>query len=286
MSAKTTSSVVRLTETGVMLALGTVLSLFPFYQLPYGGSITLAAMLPMLIIAYRHGSGWGFFAAGVYGLIQALLGASNFGYVPGFAAFICILLFDYFIAFAAMCLGGTFRKLPDPAMGLSLGALCACAARYLCHVISGCTVWASAPFVTDGAAIVYSVSYNASYMLPETIVTVAAAWWLGKQLDFRKPKLGAAVRERAKTSVAATVLTVIGSLLLTVTIAFDLICLTVAFMGALAAAGFDSAAFTLTAVTLPWKPMLIVTAVGGVISTVLLLVARRVRKNRNVSRET
>lgn len=278
MSAQKPSSVVRLTETGVMLALATVLSLFPFYQLPYGGSITFAAMLPMLIIAYRHGSGWGFVAAGVYGIIQALLGASNFGYVPGFAAFVCILLFDYFIAFAAMCLGGAFRKLPDPALGLLLGALCACVARYLCHVISGCTVWASSPFVTDGAAIVYSVSYNASYMLPETIVTVAAAWWIGKQLDFRKPQLGAAARERFSASVPATVLTAVGSLVLTAVAAFDLICLTVAFMGALTAAGFDSAAFTLTAVTVPWQPMLVVTAIGGVVAAVLLLIARHIRK--------
>ncbi len=286
MSTQTSSSVVRLTESGVMLALATVLSLFPLYRLPYGGSITLAAMLPMLIIAYRHGTGWGFFAAGVYGLIQALLGASNFGYVPGFAAFICILLFDYFIAFAAMCLGGAFRKLSDPALGLALGALCACAARYLCHVISGCTVWASAPFVTDGAAIVYSVSYNASYMLPETIVTVAAAWWLGKQLDFRKPRLGVAVRERHAVSVAAAILTAAGSLLLTGVAAFDLICLTVAFMGALSAADFDSAAFTPTTVTLPWLPMLIVTVIGGVVAAVLLLIAHHIRKKRNVSRET
>ena len=104
-------------------------------------------------------------------------------------------------------------------------------------------------WLAKGDALIYSYSffYNGATMLPETIVTVAAAWWLGKQLDFRKPKLGAAVRERAKTSVAATVLTVIGSLLLTVVVVFDLICLTVAFMGALAAAGFDSAAFTLTA---------------------------------------
>ena len=50
---------VRLTESAVMIALATILSLFKLVDLPYGGSITLASMLPVLLIAYRYGTAWG-----------------------------------------------------------------------------------------------------------------------------------------------------------------------------------------------------------------------------------
>ena len=46
-------------ESAIMLALATVLSIFKLYELPYGGSITIASMLPLLIIAYRYGTGLG-----------------------------------------------------------------------------------------------------------------------------------------------------------------------------------------------------------------------------------
>ena len=44
----------RLIETAVMLALATVLSVLKIAELPYGGSVTFASMLPLAIIAYRQ----------------------------------------------------------------------------------------------------------------------------------------------------------------------------------------------------------------------------------------
>ena len=44
---------------------------------------------------------------------------------------------------------------------------------HICHVISGCTVWAGVS-IPDAAALWYSIVYNATYMVPETLVCV---WW-------------------------------------------------------------------------------------------------------------
>ena len=63
-----------LVECAVMIALATVLSMIKLAELPYGGSITIASMLPVAIIAYRRGMGWGLGSAFVYGVIQQLLG--------------------------------------------------------------------------------------------------------------------------------------------------------------------------------------------------------------------
>ena len=49
----------RLTESALLIALGTVLALLtnylPFLNLPYGGSITIFSMVPLIILAFRYG---------------------------------------------------------------------------------------------------------------------------------------------------------------------------------------------------------------------------------------
>ena len=57
--------------------------------------------------------------------------------------------------------------------------------RYACHVISGATVWAGLSIPTN-AALIYSIGYNATYMIPETIITAACAYYLSSLIDFNK----------------------------------------------------------------------------------------------------
>ncbi|MBP5270198.1 MAG: energy-coupled thiamine transporter ThiT, partial [Clostridia bacterium] len=59
-------------ESAILIAIATVLSLIKIIQLPYGGSVTIAAMLPIIIISYRHGLGWGIASGLVYGVIRQL----------------------------------------------------------------------------------------------------------------------------------------------------------------------------------------------------------------------
>ena len=61
-----------LTESAIMIAMATILSLFKLYELPWGGSVTLASMLPLVIIGYRHGLKWGMLSSLVYSLLQML----------------------------------------------------------------------------------------------------------------------------------------------------------------------------------------------------------------------
>lgn len=55
----------KLTESAILIALGTVLALLtnyiPFLNLPYGGSITIFSMVPLVVISYRYGVKWGDF---------------------------------------------------------------------------------------------------------------------------------------------------------------------------------------------------------------------------------
>lgn len=182
------SSVVKLTETAIMLAVSTVLSLFKLIDLPYGGSVTIASMLPVVVIAYRHGLKWGLLGGLASGIIQQLLGLHTLTYVTTWQSIIAVIMLDYILAFTAQGFGGVFKRKTEQNRALMLGAFLVCLIRYICHVISGATVWAGLSIPTN-AALIYSLGYNATYMIPETIVTMIVANYIGSVLDFRGSRI-------------------------------------------------------------------------------------------------
>lgn len=183
---KTRSNTAKLVECALLIAVGTVLSLAKIAELPYGGSVTLASMLPVIIISYRHGLGWGMGSGVAFAVVQQLLGLKNLSYVTTWQSILAVIFLDYIFAFAVCGLGGLFRKqLKTQSVALACGSLFVSILRYFCHVISGATVWAGISIPTK-AALGYSLVYNATYMIPETIVLVLVAYYIGSMIDFTK----------------------------------------------------------------------------------------------------
>ncbi len=181
----------KLTESAVMIAMATVLSYFKLSELPFGGSVTVFSQVPIVIIGYRHGYKWGIFTGIVHGLLQMILqGLGNFAYVKGIGAYLILILFDYLIAFGVLGLGGALfsEKVSSQPLAAGLGAAAASVMRYLCHFVSGVTIWGE---YADGWQSVwfYSLTYNATYMLPELIVTVVGAAALAAVLNLKSPSL-------------------------------------------------------------------------------------------------
>lgn len=145
-----------LAETATLVALAGALHLIKVFSLPQGGSITLAAMVPVLLLALRRGWKVGIVAGTVFGLI--VLVEEPFVYYPA------QVLLDYPIAFGALGLAGFFRKLPF--LGVAVGI----AGRFVSHFISGVIFFAS--FAPAGISpVVYSAIYNGSYLLPELVIS-------------------------------------------------------------------------------------------------------------------
>ena len=165
-----------LVEGAVMVALATVLCFIRIFRFPWGGSITLLSMLPIIIFSIRRGVKMGLLASCVFALIQFLQGVMDglFGWgLTGLMLVMCIL-FDYLLAFWVLGLAGVFGNKSVPKMiGGTVLAICL---RYVCHVISGAAVWHSVGNIWDAFYTenewLYSIVYNACYMLPELILTV------------------------------------------------------------------------------------------------------------------
>ncbi len=184
----------RLVESAVMVAIGTVLSMFPFSG-PWalGGGITVCSMLPLVLIAHRYGTKWGVFTALVYSLLQMLLGIQNVQYATSVLMAVGIILLDYVLAFTAVGLSACFNKrMKNRRTSIYTGIIFTFLLRYLCHFLSGWIIWEALwPNELGWLPWVWSLAYNGSYMIPEILLTCIVAgisyrplekYWLGEDL--------------------------------------------------------------------------------------------------------
>ena len=163
-----------LAESAIMVALATVLSMVKVYEAPYGGSVTLLSMAPIIILSMRRGVKTGLLAGFVHSLIQLLLGLNNVAWVPTPMGIVLCCLLDYILPFTLLGLAGAIAKpFKNRLVGVAVGTAAVCGIRFLCSFLSGVLIWGN---LSDGLpAWTYSLTYNGSYMLPETILTTVAA---------------------------------------------------------------------------------------------------------------
>ena len=186
----------RLAVSGVLIALAVLLSFIKVFELPFGGSITACSMVPVMLLGYLYGVRWGMVCGLADGILQGLLGAATTQAFAGLGVLqaIAMVCLDYLLAFSVLGLAGAFRKtIRKPSLSFALGCGFAGFLRFVVHTVSGAILYGSwaewyftqsgfyswgadilQRFSGTGLAIVYSIIYNASYMLPETILAAAA----------------------------------------------------------------------------------------------------------------
>ena len=183
----TNNKTLRLVLSAIMIAIGTVLSMFKFNGLwVYGGGVTFCAMLPLTIISFIYGTKWGVFTAFVFSLVQMVLGVHNVLYGTSVLMMIVIALLDYSMAYTVIGLAGIFKgKLNNRIAEIILGTVIALSLRFLCHFLSGWMIWdALWPNEMGMASWIYSLAYNGSYMLPEIVITALVGALLEKVAKF------------------------------------------------------------------------------------------------------
>ena len=202
----------RLAVSGVLIALAVVLSMIKVFELPFGGSITLFSMTPIMLAGWLYGVPWGMLCGLVDGILQGLLGAATTQAFAGMEVLetIGVVCLDYLLAFSVLGCAGLLRKAlqEKPRLGFALGCGIAGLLRYAVHTTSGALLygsWAEWFFTQDGfyswgatilekfsgaqLAIIYSLVYNGFYMLPETVLAVVAAIVLMSVKPIRKAAL-------------------------------------------------------------------------------------------------
>lgn len=168
-----------LVEGAILIALATVLCFIRIIKMPWGGSVTLLSMLPIMIYSIRHGVKNGLMASFVFSLIQfgqgVMDGLFGWGLTP--VMLIACILIDYIGAYTVIGTAGIFRS--KGTKGMILGIAFAGLLRFIFHFISGVVIWHSYGELWNGFAtdneVLYSLLYNGAYMLPEIIFTIVGA---------------------------------------------------------------------------------------------------------------
>jgi thiamine transporter len=178
-------------EAGMMLALATVLGQFiRIITLPYGGSVTAGSMIPLLLIGMMRGPSVGIAVGILYGIIDYSFG--------GWMVSVVQWLLDYPIAFGALGLAGVVWNPPERgwltaaggslywllllpllALGAGLSVISMRGFGFLASLLPrGVPVWK------------YSLGYQASYLVPEIILSAIVLFFLAPPLmDFVKKRM-------------------------------------------------------------------------------------------------
>lgn len=150
------------------IALAFVLSYVKLFRMPNSGSVTLASMLPLMLFSAAYGVGPGLLAGAAYGLLQYVQG--------GWFVHPIQFLLDYPLAFALIGLAGVYKLLPKDWSKWSLYACMVLGAlgRCISATLAGILYWETAPWA--------SLVYNGAYLLPDTLICIVLAVFVGKRV--------------------------------------------------------------------------------------------------------
>lgn len=177
--------ILMLAEGSVMVALAFGLSFVKIFQFPWGGSITLLSMLPIVVYSIRNGVKNGLLCSFAYSLTQLaqgffMDGVLGWGLTP--AMLIACMFLDYVGAFTVIGSAGMFRQ--KGIKGWITGTVIVMLVRYAFHILSGAVIFATVGMLWDVIDVqdpwLYSMGYNACYMLPEMVLTTIGAVLLFK----------------------------------------------------------------------------------------------------------
>ena len=159
---------------GIALALAFVLSQIKLFELPNGGTVTPASILPIVIFAMAFGPGWGFVVAVIFSLLQL---------IGGWLVTPFQVLLDYTLGYSAYGLIGFAAQarakriaIRNPLKRFANAGLLraviftvlAYVVRWFCSVLSGVIFYAE--YAGDMNPWIYSMIYNGSFLSLDLLV--------------------------------------------------------------------------------------------------------------------
>lgn len=170
MRINTKKKILFMTECAGIVALSVLCSFIKVWEMPQGGSVSLV-MVPLFVMAYRRGAGAGMVTGVIYGAISMIY--AGVIYHP------LSILLDYLLAFGLVGIAGFFKK---NTLGIILGTTVGVTGRFLSSLVSGAVLFAEA--APEGQnPWVYSLGYQATYLIPELFIAVVVMLLIYKKAN-------------------------------------------------------------------------------------------------------
>lgn len=155
---------------GLMIATSFVLSTIKIKLFQAGGSITICSMLAIAIYAYAFGFLPALFVGIIYGILQFFEGGA---YIYNLTTF----FLDFIFAFSSIIMMPLARKFIKGKNSFIVGLSLTFAFRFIFHFISGIFYYPNLPL---DAAIISSISYQATYLVPDYLICLIVSLILKK----------------------------------------------------------------------------------------------------------
>ncbi len=157
-------------EIAIFSAIAIIFDRFTLFTMPQGGSVSLV-MLPILILALRHGLVTGIISGVIVGTIQLFYG--------GYFLNLFQVFLDYALSYAGIGLAGICASVLRQQKDLAKASLTILAAslvggtvRFLGNFLAGIIFYGD--YAPAGTPVwLYSLQYNISYILPSTAIACA-----------------------------------------------------------------------------------------------------------------
>lgn len=166
--SKRSSETKVLAEIIVFAALSSALYVIRPFSLPYGGSVTLGSMVPVMWLALRRGMRAGFIAGAIFGLAALVIDVILLPYSP--IANPLQVVLEYPIAFGVLGLAGLFHKksIAFAIIGVSISVF----VKFLIHYLVGAFIWVYVyEFPPEWGQFLWPAIYNGSFLLVEFIIS-------------------------------------------------------------------------------------------------------------------
>ena len=180
-----------LAECAVMLALAFALSLAKLFEMPLGGSVTVASMLPIMLISIKYGIAAGLPTAFLYSItqaLQALAAGTVFPYCENGTTLIVCVIFDYIFPFTMLGLSGIFKNMSafkHKELSIYLGMTAVVFLRFLSHFATGVVIWGQ--WAPDGMGkYLYSFLYNGSFLGIDFCICLVSMVLMLRKSELRK----------------------------------------------------------------------------------------------------
>ncbi len=151
----------------VFSALGYILNLIKFINMPQGGSITLLSMLPVMLISLKYGKGIGLTAGILLGFMKMLDGVTFLHPIQ--------FILDYILANMVLGFSGMFGY--KKRTNIFLGCFISGFISVMCNVLSGVVFFSQ--YAPQGMNVwLYSIIYNFSSLGVEALLTSIAVTFI------------------------------------------------------------------------------------------------------------
>lgn len=148
-----------MTQIALSVAISAILELIVLFKFPQGGSVTLASMLPIIIMSYTHGPQIGLLTGFLVGVVNLFMGPTIIHPLQ--------TLLDYPLPYMLVGTAGYIKN------NRFAGAIIATGLRLIMHILSGVIFFAQ--YAPDGMQTgfrlwQYSAVYNGSFLGIELII--------------------------------------------------------------------------------------------------------------------